>query len=179
MPAITSSEHAEYLQSPRWKALREECFANCQNLCQHCDMPRWLARIVYDQDLHAHHVSYANKGTDKEVYDLDALCRRCHEIETFGRSDLRAPKSSVCGVCKGRHWNPYDSMCVGCKSIFSSHFDNILHRVVGNNKTGAILIWPIILHALIGNVGDEEILEEAHEYCKRVKDREAARKEAA
>lgn len=82
--------------------------------CSRCQIPRWLAVIAYDQDLHCHHHSYANRGTEREIEDLAPLCRRCHQIETFGRSDLKAPRSTRCGSCGNVHWNPWADNCDRC-----------------------------------------------------------------
>jgi len=95
---MTKSEYGQYLASPAWKQLRDE-FIQENPWCERCNIPRWLAAIAYDQDLHAHHVSYENLGTAEEEYDLASLCRRCHEIETFGKSLLKAPWSAPCNGC--------------------------------------------------------------------------------
>jgi hypothetical protein len=87
--------------------------------CERCNLPRWLAEIAYDQDLHVHHLNYA--CLSKETFhDVEILCRRCHEIETFGRSDLKAPKKSVCESCKQSHYNPRSSICVTCDEVFNA-----------------------------------------------------------
>ena len=46
-------------------------------------------RALYDQDLHVHHRNYQRVGAELDS-DLRSLCRRCHEIETFGESSLPA-----------------------------------------------------------------------------------------
>jgi hypothetical protein len=73
--------------------------------------------MAYDQDLHAHHTSYAHIGMEEEIDDLEAPCRRCHDIEHHGRSDLREPKTATCGLCKKKHWNPYANQCDYCERI--------------------------------------------------------------
>jgi hypothetical protein len=113
---MTKTEYAETLKGSRWQELRKDVLTD-RPFCAKCDMPRWLAAIAYDQDLHVHHKSYANRGTDKEYEDLDPLCRRCHDIETFGRSDLKAPKNSKCTICGSTHWNPYESFCPTCTAL--------------------------------------------------------------
>lgn len=115
---MTKIEYAEYLNSEWWQKLRNEFMASHED-CERCEIPRWLAVIAYDQDLHAHHKSYAHLGTPAELDDLESLCRRCHDVETHGRSDLRAPKECRCEVCYSRHWDPRSSICTVCKTVLS------------------------------------------------------------
>ena len=49
-----------------------------------------MSVIAYDQDLHVHHKNYQNIGAELDS-DLEVLCRRCHEVETFGESALQYP----------------------------------------------------------------------------------------
>ena len=114
--AITKTDHREYISSSHWQQ-RRKSFLVWNTACNRCKMPRWLAEIVYDQDLNVHHISYANKGNEQDE-DLEALCRRCHELEKFGRSDLRAPKSAICKICKEKHWNPWSEVCDTCQRVF-------------------------------------------------------------
>lgn len=108
----TSAEHQDYLQSEHWQKFRRISIeANPQ--CARCEMPRWLAKIAYDQDINVHHVSYKNKWSET-LADVENLCRRCHDIESFGRTELREPKSATCGVCGSKHWNPYLDYCGDC-----------------------------------------------------------------
>jgi HNH endonuclease len=110
---MTKSEYAESLKGERWQAMRRRAL-EASPFCSRCHIPRWLAVIAYDQDLHCHHRTYANRGTQREIEDLAPLCRHCHELETFGRSDLRAPKSRRCGTCGAVHWNPWADYCDQC-----------------------------------------------------------------
>ena len=110
---MTKTEYAETLKGPRWQEMRKEVLHNTP-YCTKCDLPRWLAAIAYDQDLHVHHVSYGNRGKSSEINDLTPLCRRCHDIETFGRSEFKEPKSAICGICRTKHWNPYEDRCPNC-----------------------------------------------------------------
>lgn len=75
--------------------------------------------MAYDQDLHVHHKTYRNRGAERPE-DLQALCRRCHELETYGRSSLVAPKSAICRICGSVHWNPREESCQTCEQVFSS-----------------------------------------------------------
>lgn len=113
---MTKTEYGQYLCSPEWKAKRQEAFEHFGATCNRCSMPRWLAEIAYDQDLHVHHKTYVRRG-DEEMDDLEVICRRCHEVETYGRSELRAPKRATCEACKATHWNYREGLCEVCFSI--------------------------------------------------------------
>lgn len=111
---MTKTEYAAYLAGDHWQELRRSFLEDPDNaLCARCVMPRWLAVIAYDQDLHVHHKTYANLGNE-DWDDLESLCRRCHEIETFGRSDLRKLKGTNCKSCGYTHWNTYSPLCAEC-----------------------------------------------------------------
>jgi hypothetical protein len=111
----TKTEHAEYLQSDQWQQLRKRVIADYP-FCERCTMPRWLAEIAYDQDLHVHHKTYRNRGKEK-LEDLEVLCRRCHELETFGRSELREIKSATCSLCEKKHWDRRGDQCSYCARL--------------------------------------------------------------
>jgi hypothetical protein len=117
---MTKIEYREYIASADWQGRRKEFLAT-NNYCIRCEMPRWLAEIAYDQDLNVHHKSYANLG-DEDWDDLEPLCRRCHEIEKFGRSDLREPKSTICENCRVKHWDPYCGFCPVCETVFGTRY---------------------------------------------------------
>lgn len=110
---MTKTEYKEYLKTPGWQARRKEAFKYHGSMCASCFMPRWLAEIAYDQDLHVNHLTYARRGHE-DMDDLELLCRRCHEIETFGRSEIRKPKEATCDICCGAHWNYRSPMCDIC-----------------------------------------------------------------
>jgi hypothetical protein len=114
---MTKTEYAEYLNTERWKELRRAALRRDDNTCQKCEITRWLAAIVYDQDLHVHHTSYIRRGQDGELNDLESLCRRCHELETFGRTDLKEPPSAICVTCGQKHWNAYANECEFCHKL--------------------------------------------------------------
>ncbi len=109
---MTKTEYRKYIISADWQGRRKE-FLKFNNSCERCEIPRWLAEIAYDQDLNVHHKSYKNLGAE-DWDDLESLCRRCHEIEKFNRSDLREPKSGICTSCEAKHWNPYNKYCAVC-----------------------------------------------------------------
>jgi len=120
---MTKTEYAEYLASDHWRELRKEFLLECGDCCNRCSLPRWLANIIYDQDLHAHHKHYRSLGKE-DFSDLEALCRRCHEIETFGRSGLRQVKQILCPECGGTHFDQYhpSDLCQVCARAFETPF---------------------------------------------------------
>lgn len=112
---MDSTEYQQYLATPHWKARRKEHIERWP-WCRKCYMPRWLAKVAYDQDLHAHHKTYANLGNEGP-YDLQSLCRRCHDVETFGRSDLREVKGHKCTSCQvSVTFDPYSDECEVCQA---------------------------------------------------------------
>lgn len=145
---MTKSEYRDYLASPRWKNLRNDVLSRYGYCCGRCGVPRWLAEIFYDQDLHVHHESYAHLGTDEEIGDLSVLCRRCHEIETWGRTNLRELPFSVCDLCRERHWDPRSNLCELCRSIIGDRgfrFADLLNFPVSDDrKIGEIVIFVIV-----------------------------------
>jgi hypothetical protein len=165
MPAITKDTHKKYLASPEWKARREEHFNEVPwNIyCWKCDMPRWLSELVYRQDLHVHHLSYENVGKE-DPEDLQSLCARCHEIETWGKSDLPEIKSSKCRVCGCRHWDRRSDICPVCSSLIGNNpfwatYD-VLYKV--NPETGISIletISKVILEKHVGTAGRVRELE--------------------
>jgi len=119
---MTKTEYAEYLQSEHWQQRRKLAIAAASRKCQRCDLPRWLASLVYDQDLHVHHLNYQNVGNEQPA-DLEVLCRRCHEIETFGRSGCREIMQVNCPLCPVRHYDPYSDYCDACRVLLSKDDD--------------------------------------------------------
>jgi hypothetical protein len=124
---MKKSEYREYLHSDHWRELRRELLGEISN-CERCRVPRWLSELVYDQDLHLHHKTYKNIGRE-EWEDLEVLCPRCHDIETFGRSQLR--EFPRCEICKGPNWNKRSEWCPICDVTFGTpylvHLANITH----------------------------------------------------
>lgn len=119
---MTKTEYGKYLQSSHWRDLRKNLLdgEGYGSSCARCNIPRWLAEIAYYQDLHVHHNTYANLGSE-EYSDLEILCRRCHEVETFGRSELRAVKRATCEVCSAIHWDYRSELCAMCEAIFGGY----------------------------------------------------------
>lgn len=84
----TKSEYRKYIASEAWMQ-RRKVFLSAHPECERCGVSREMAARVYDQDLHVHHRNYQRVGAELDS-DMEALCRRCHEIETFGKSKLPA-----------------------------------------------------------------------------------------
>lgn len=110
----TKAAHREYISGPIWRERRNRFMRRRFN-CENCGLPRWLSALVYDQDLHVHHVSYARSGDGKELdADLKALCARCHELETFGKSSMPDIPTVNCNVCDKLIYDVYGCVCEQC-----------------------------------------------------------------
>lgn len=155
---MTKTEYAKYLQSEHWLTLRQK-FLEFNNHCYECDIPRWLAELVYDQDLHVHHRHYSSRGRETNQ-DLEALCRRCHEVKTFGRSELKVPKVATCELCETTHWDYRARFCQGCERILYCCDDYIVdlcprpyplddypREVEGNPQTMRSFLQELLGHA--------------------------------
>lgn len=131
---MTKTEYREYISSPQWKERRKEFLAVFGTHCANCNLPRLLAIVAYDQDLHVHHVSYARIGQETED-DLKALCKRCHEIETFGVSRLHQPPSVPCQDCGNKTFNVIELICDDCfyensyNSLVEHTTQHVLHKL--------------------------------------------------
>lgn len=155
------SDYQKYLQSAHWQQRRRDFISDMGNICEKCDIPRWLAQIAYQQDLNVHHLSYANLGHEEDC-DLEALCRRCHEIETFGRSEFRAPKQAKCDICDCLHYDPYGGLCEVCRSIMSLS-EPIEYRLESFIPNGGKIIWKVLVSKIswwlqMRNIQTEDIL---------------------
>lgn len=112
---MTKTEYAEYLQSEHWLAFRKEILTD-RSECERCELPRWLAEIAYDQDLHLHHKHYRSLGKESGE-DVEVLCARCHELEEFSSTQFREVKKRVCR-CGRCVWNTYRPSCEFCEFLF-------------------------------------------------------------
>lgn len=123
-------------------------------------MPRWLASIVYDHDLHVHHVSYEHLGQELDS-DLAALCRRCHDIKTFGRSDLVSPPSHPCVGCDESTWNRYSDYCARCAEMLAMGMsipERLVHRPISSCDVITLAVWEATLLHLGFAVGLEKLV---------------------
>lgn len=172
---MTKTEYRKYIASEHWQQ-RRRWFLIMHNVCNRCLAPRWLAIDAYDQDLHVHHKSYANVGAEEDG-DLEALCKRCHEIETFGSSQLHEIKHWKCQVCGEPCFDPYNgNFCQRCEVVLSGFDDDHL-QLSHNNR----IVWQAIIVDITYTIGyskiqaflkeGEKILSEAEESYSRRKAR--------
>lgn len=152
---MTKTEYREYLQTPAWQQRRKEVLKVIP-VCMKCWIPRWVAQIAYDQDLHVHHKSYAHVGNELP-YELAPLCRRCHEMETFGRTDLRELKSHKCEFCEARVFDPYAECCEACSGILNEQYTRKLLVAERPNYGGAT--WEMLVYIVAGTVGIDAVLK--------------------
>jgi hypothetical protein len=82
----TKRSYQAYISSEEWLQRRKRFLFTHQD-CNRCRISRSAAVLAYDQDLHVHHRNYQRIGHELDK-DLEALCKRCHEIETFGNTFL-------------------------------------------------------------------------------------------
>jgi hypothetical protein len=134
---MTKKKYAAYLASSHWQQLRKEYLDEASE-CEKCAIPRWFAEIAYDQDLHLHHLSYQNLGKEG-LEDLQVLCRRCHDLETFGRTELREPKRAQCEFCAAIHWNYRSHLCPICVGIFNTSqvYDVLIKKLPWSEETAS------------------------------------------
>jgi hypothetical protein len=165
---MTKTEYAQYIQSEWWQQRRKQAIAAADNECQRCWLPRWLASLVYDQDLHVHHLNYQNLGNEQPG-DLKVLCRRCHEIETFGRSDFREIKKRGCSVCSGEHFDIYSDLCTTCRSIVQEEYGWSLYWALGFSYDGKYL-WEYALDYVIRTLYEDNRGYDLGEFLSIVSD---------
>ena len=147
---MTKTEYRQYIASPEWQEKRKVALLVADNRCEACEIPRWLASIAYDQDLHVHHLHYQNVGNE-QTGDLQVLCRRCHEVSTFGRSSLKEPQNSKCETCQRTHWNPYSDQCDICSLMTSPDFP--LPLIYGGwDSLRGDATWVVYLEEMIRSV---------------------------
>jgi hypothetical protein len=81
------ADHSEYIASETWRIRRADYLAKFP-YCADCGIPRRMSIVVYGEDLHVHHISYARIGEELDS-DLQSLCKRDHQIKSFGVSSLK------------------------------------------------------------------------------------------
>lgn len=149
------ADYAKYLQSAHWQERRQQAIVDSENKCEDCELPRWLSSFVYGQDLHVHHLSYAHLGHEADE-DLQVLCARCHELKTFGRSDLREPKTASCVTCHKDHWDVYSDHCAVCKSI-TGEDEPFMFRLTDKTYGDGEYVWRSVVRDLAYTVYDGHI----------------------
>jgi 5-methylcytosine-specific restriction endonuclease McrA len=83
---MTKSEYRLYIASEAWLQRRKR-FLGPNPQCNRCALSQEEAVRAYDQGLNVHHRNYQHVGCELDE-DLEALCRRCHEIESNGKTAL-------------------------------------------------------------------------------------------
>src|SRR5690348_9324273 len=162
---MTKSEYREYIAGEVWRKRRADYLSQIEG-CNRCEAPRKLVVLVYDQDLHVHHRSYARIGNERPE-DLEALCRRCHEIETFGRSELRVINpADICQHCKEAIWDfglrRRDGLCDDCQYLLEGVAPRWIteHRLVPDER-GVLVqdigMWKFILRQMVWMVDKDDI----------------------
>lgn len=89
----TKTEYRKYIGSEKWQRRRKH-FLLANPSCNRCGLSRADAVVAYDQDLNVHHRNYVNVGNENDE-DLEPLCRRCHELESNGHTDLEVWKPTA------------------------------------------------------------------------------------
>lgn len=144
----TKTEYREYIASEEWQQRRKE-FLRFHPDCNRCGLPRSLAIIAYDQDLHVHHRNYGTIGCEKDD-DLEPLCRRCHEVETFGSSALHAPKKYKCEMCDECTFDSCGRLCPACTFLLAFYvggFSNFSQPF--GPKGYEIPVWQMLVENVI------------------------------
>lgn len=144
---MTKTEYAQYIASEEWQQQRKKVIADTRHRCERCELPRWVASLIYDQDLHVHHRNYQNLGNEQRD-DLEVLCRRCHELETFGRSDFKAIKECRCTSCEEIHYDTYSDYCPYCERLRRGHFYSWFFSLECNPKYWHGPVWQAMLRTL-------------------------------
>lgn len=70
IPKFKFTEYSEYLNSERWKRIKEHFFINEKN--------KKCAKCFTKKRLDVHHSNYRYLNSNKEISHLFALCRNCH-----------------------------------------------------------------------------------------------------
>lgn len=161
----TKTEYRKYIQSEAWQQRRKK-FLRTNEECNRCELPRYLAIIAYDQDLHVHHRSYQNVGSEPSQ-DLEALCKRCHDIETFGRSEMREIKRYSCGLCELKHFNPYSDLCRECEMLCWGFAVNPEVLLKDNPMNRGRRVFESVVATLVSEVGASDLLEYMADFEKK------------
>jgi len=162
---MTKNEYRAYIASADWQQRRKQ-FLTHPATCYQCDMPRWVAQLAYDQDLHVHHTSYANLGHETHE-DVEILCRRCHELETFGRSSLRQVKGHQCDRCMSIIFDPYAELCEPCHSLINRELDCPILAAETKSRRGnalygdqALTVWQWLIWNMTWITDTDTVIDE-------------------
>lgn len=106
------SEYRAYIQSEKWQT-RRRTFLTENGKCNECGLPRYLSVLFFDEDLHVDHRNYQRVGEELDA-DLQALCKRCHELKHFGHTSLRDPSTGTCDMCDKPLWDRFSESHEHC-----------------------------------------------------------------
>ncbi len=122
MPRLTDNQllHRQYLQSPIWKAKRQEALAHYGPICNRC----------HRHGTDVHHKTYERVGGSELMEDLEILCRECHEAHH------RAERAT-------RQTKPAKIKSIDRRAIFSyltkSHQESLIREFDLGNTSGLSL----------------------------------------
>jgi hypothetical protein len=154
---MTKSEYRAYIGSEAWQVKRAE-FLGMYGECAKCGLPRYLAVVAYDQDLHVHHKNYLRVGAE-QWDDLQALCRRCHEIHTFGHSQLHeVRRTATCPICKVSHYDRFNPICDLCAGACHVDGPGWKHEIP-ESLSGPGPLWKTAVCGLVWCVNPDEVIE--------------------
>ena len=144
---MTKDEYQLYIRSEHWLELRKTAIESAEHRCQRCGLPRWVAGLLYSQDLNVHHRNYERLGSELPG-DLEVLCRRCHEIETFGRSDFQRIKTATCLICGEAHFNVFSDVCERCfeSDVRHLNWEEVIYDAIWACKVPAAEIVQFAVH---------------------------------
>jgi len=94
------ASYEEYLASPQWQLFRSRFLSAVPAplVCNRCRAAWWACELVYGQRVNLHHKTYKNIGKEK-FDDIEILCRRCHELQHFGKSNAPQIVLRACRYC--------------------------------------------------------------------------------
>lgn len=147
---MTKGEYNQYLRSDLWKS-RRDAFLSKYDRCANCKIPRWLAILAYSQDLNVDHLSYERVRIWELDSDLQALCRRCHELKHFGKSIYHPITRHSCLACPSSTFDAISKLCDNCKFVSTVSFQEAVRLF--NEDIEIIPAWQEILARIAGQIG--------------------------
>ena len=136
---MNRSEYADYLKSTRWKNLSKKVRQRAGWRCQLCNSTG---------ELHCHHRSYENVGTNKEQFDLIALCKRCHVL--IHMSKLHTEQALIVNRVGSLLIDKFEN----CGTDFESYLFRTMLRYLG------------VLHYVINDDMSSPLLFDLREYLQ-------------
>jgi 5-methylcytosine-specific restriction endonuclease McrA len=90
---IRQEAYAKYLESDHWKDLRRRKLAESGYQC----------RCGAREDLQVHHKCYRDSWYDTELFELEVLCRPCHQLEHTPKPKIAANSNPTTFNFRKRH----------------------------------------------------------------------------